>query len=304
MQRHHAARRRGPRSRARARGPAAGEDDALPERVGRVCGPCRRRRRGRVHAGSAPVRRCRGGRRQDRGDPFCEHPRNRRLVRGGEAGHAQDRGLAGACRNAGPRSGAACGLQVGGAVADRGSGGGRAALGGGAWRAVGRHGPRHRAHRRSGVARRAELSDLLGRARAGDRLAWRLQRRMDAAESDRPRPVHPVQRLHPCLPRAGDRFFLPDRPRSLQGASGLRRRVRRGQRHRLRAPRHEARRALRSRARLEPRARVADARAAAGLSRSRRRPGGAGAGGGRPRGDGRRVRKAQILQLQGGDLRA
>ena len=47
-----------------------------------------------------------------------------------------------------------------------------------------------------------------------------------------------------------------------------------------------------------------DAPAAAGLSRARRRSRRAGAGGGRARGDDRRIREAEILRVQGVDLRA
>ena len=87
-------------------------------------------------------------------------------------------------------------------------------------------------------------------------LARRVRRRMGAGESDRSRPLHALQRVHPRLPRAGDRLELPDRSRPLPRPSPVRRRLRRDRRDRFR-PRSDARaqRALRPRARSAARRR-------------------------------------------------
>ena len=122
-------------------------------------------------------------------------------------------------------------------------------------------------------------------------------------QSDRPRPLHALQRLRQGLPRERDRLELPDRPRSLQEPPRVRGRLRRDGGDRLRARRPQAQRAVRPRAR--PAAHPGDpaAPAAAGLPRPGRRRGGPGAGGGGTDRDGRRIREAQVLQLQGVDLR-
>ena len=105
--------------------------------------------------------------------------------------------------------------------------------------------------------------------------------------------------------RAGDRLELPDRPRPLQATSQVRRRVRRDRRDRLRA-----RTIARARA-LRPRPRPAAARRG---SRMHQPPQGYFApgadplaqaqGGRRARDADRRVREAEVLRLQGVDLRA
>ena len=66
-----------------------------------------------------------------------------------------------------------------------------------------------------------------GRLDADRRLARRVRSRVGAGKSDRPRPVHALQRLRARLSRGGDRLQLPDRPRALQGAPRVRGRVRR-----------------------------------------------------------------------------
>ena len=66
------------------------------------------------------------------------------------------------------------------------------------------------------------------------RLARRLRGRVGERQPDRPRPVHPLQRLRRRLPRRRDRLRLPGRPRRLQEPPRLRARVRRRRRDRLR----------------------------------------------------------------------
>ena len=60
-------------------------DDAVPEGARRVRRSARRRHGRRLHAGSAAVRRCRGGGRQDADDPLRQHPRDGRMVGRGAA---------------------------------------------------------------------------------------------------------------------------------------------------------------------------------------------------------------------------
>ena len=187
--------------------------------------------------------------------------------------------------------------------ADRRPDGRRAALGQGAVRTACGDGARDRPQHRRRIAVRAHVPGLLRHADATRRLAGRVRRRLDDRQSDRPRSLHALQRLRQGLPRARDRLELPDRPRSLQEPSRVRGRLRRDGGDRLRAQRPGAQRAVRPRAR--PAAHPGDpaAPAAAGLPRPGRRRGGAGAGGGGADRDGRRVREAQVLQLQGVDLR-
>ncbi len=114
-------------------------------------------------------------------------------------------------------------------------------------------------------------------------------------------------RCNACIracPGKGDRLELPDRPRPLPRPSPMRRRVRRGGRDRLRPARHAARRALRHRPRPARDAVDQAAPAAAGLFRARRRCGRAGQGRHGNRDADRRIREAEVLQLQGVDLRA
>ena len=127
-----------------------------------------------------------------------------------------------------------------------------------------------------------------------------------AGKPDRSRALHALQRLHQSLSRARDRLELPDRSRSLPRPSAVRRRLRRDRRDRLRRARDSrAQRALRSRARP---------RHATPYFRMHQppqgywRPGAIVAAQARPSTEiarrGRRVREAEILRLQGFDLRA
>ena len=78
-----------------------------------------------------------------------------------------------------------------------------------------------RAHdgRRAGrAAGGAPLSGLVGQGEVGQGLSGRVRGRLGAGQPDRPRSLHALQRLHPRLPGAGDRFLLPDRPGQVQVA--------------------------------------------------------------------------------------
>ena len=114
-----------------------------------------------------------------------------------------------------------------------------------------------------------------------------------------PRPVHALQRLHRRLPGRRDRLQLPDRPRHAARPPRLRRRLRRRRRDRLRARAADHGRDLRPRARPARAAGVRAPPVAAGLlPRRRRRRAQAvrrGAEAARVR---RRVREAEVLQLQ------
>ena len=219
---------------------------------------------------------------------------------------AQDRRAARAGGTARARAGAARGLSVRGPPADRRPGRGRAALGEARCRAqlavtvlvTGRAAGAELPAERDFPVYSGKLTKLAGWLGAFDV-------DVDAGKSDRPRPVHALQRLRPRLPRAGDRLQLPDRPRPLQGASQVRRRLRRDRRDRLRAA---------ATSRAASASTSCSTCSAAPHLRMHQPPQGylapgadaarAGAGGGRARGDGRRVREAEVLRLQGVDLRA
>ena len=216
LQRHHApvggAARRGARP---VRG-TRGADHALPEGAGNLRRRGRRRRRRRLHAGGAPVRRCRRGRRPHADDPLRQHPRDRRLVVRGVRRDPQDRRAAGAGRAARPGSGAGRELPVGGTDADRRTDGRGAALGQGACRTAAGHGPGDRAQHWRGAAGGAFVPGVFGHAGPARWLARGVRRELERRQPDRPRSVHPLQRVHQGLSRARDRLELPGRPRPLQ----------------------------------------------------------------------------------------
>ena len=105
--------------------------------------------------------------------------------------------------------------------------------------------PARRSTGRSASRARCEVSVLLTGGAAGEqpaersypvwsgkverhlRLARRLRGRVGAGQSDRPRPLHALQRLRARLPGGRDRLQLPDRPRQVQGAPRLRQGLRR-----------------------------------------------------------------------------
>ena len=160
------------------------------------------------------------------------------------------------------------------------------------------------ARRAPNCRRSARIPSFPARIASLDRLARRVRRAVDAGQPDRPRPVHALQRVRARVPGTGDRPELPGRPRPLPQSSRVRGGVRRRRRDRLRARGHGAQRTLRPRARPARHAARRAAPAAAGLLRARRRHAGAGQGGRRTRHAHRRVREAEVLQLQGVDLRA
>nr|WP_251676252.1 hypothetical protein [Sphaerotilus sp. FB-3] len=88
---------------------------------------------------------------------------------------------------------------------------------------------------------------------------------MVVRQPDRPRSLHPLQRLPGRLPRGRDRLQLPDRPVALRRPPRLRARLRRGGGDRLRARAAAHRRALRPDPRPARHARLQPAPAAAGL---------------------------------------
>ena len=127
-----------------------------------------------------------------------------------------------------------------------------------------------RRHRAAAAARRRRAAGARdgGPCRQPDqpaRLARRLRGELDQRQSDRPRPVHALQRLHRGLPRAGDRLQLPDRPREVHRAPALRARLRGRRRDRLRAPGAGRDRVVRPRARSRRDAADRAAPAAPGL---------------------------------------
>ena len=251
VQRHDAA-RRGALARAlELAGAPAGEDDALPEGARRVRRRCGGRRRRRLHAGGAAVRRRRGG---------GGHAQTIRFVNIRETG-----GWSAEARAATPKIAALlalAGLPEPGAGAARRPTGRRASLliVGPAeaalhWArcAVGaarRHRPRDGSRGRRRVAGRARRFRST-RARVAKLAGWLGAFDVDWTQEN-PIDLDLCTRCNACitrLPRAGDRLQLPDRPRPLQGASRVRRRLRRDGRDRLRAARRGAQRALRPRAR-------------------------------------------------------
>ena len=159
LQRDDAARCRGARARARAFRHARAEDDALPEGARRVRRSGGRRRRGRVHAGGAALRRYRGRGRQGADDPLREYPRDRRLVGRSARGHAEDRRAARSRGAARTGAGAARLVPFRGPPADHGAGRRGPPLGGRARSATRRDGGDHRSRngrrrcRQSGIIR-------------------------------------------------------------------------------------------------------------------------------------------------------
>ena len=304
MQRHDAARRRRARAGAGARRRSRRAHDAVPARAREIRRGRARRCRRRLHAGTKAPGGSRRRRRQRAIDPLREHPRDGRLVGAGARCHAEDRRAAGDGRAPGSRPGALGQLRVGRTIADRRSHGGGVALGRRAEGPAGSHGARHRPRDGQRTAGRTRVSRVFGRIEVAQRLAGRLRRRMVAGQPDRPRRLHALQRVHPRMPGTGDRLELPDRPRPLPRPPHLRRRVRRGGRDRLRPAGHAARRALRHRPRPARGAVDQAAPAAAGLFRAGRRRGRAGQGRHGNRDADRRIREAEVLQLQGVDLRA
>ena len=130
--------------------------------AGRCGGRCRRR----LHAGSAAVRRRRGGGRQDADDPVRQHPRNRRLVGRGQGRNAQDRRAARACRIARTGASAARRLSLRGPPPDRRSGRGVAAVGEARCPPTSASLSSSRAARAARASGAARLSRLLGPRRA------------------------------------------------------------------------------------------------------------------------------------------
>ena len=178
----------------------------------------RARRRGRrVHAGSAPVRRRRRGGRQGADDPLRQHPRDGGLVgRGARPRRRRSPRCWRWRRCPSPMPVPSVAYRSRRPAADRRPARRGAALGRGARRHARRHGAGHRAHGRRRAAGRARVSRST-RARSTRSTAGSARSsRMDAGQSDRPRSVHALQRLHQRLPRAGDRLELPDRSRPLQ----------------------------------------------------------------------------------------
>jgi len=72
----------------------------------------------------------------------------------------------------------------------------------------------------------AALSDVLRQAARGERISGRIRSRMGASQPDRPRDLHPLQRLHTRLSRTGDRLLVSDRSHEVQGAPAVRQGVR------------------------------------------------------------------------------
>ena len=206
-------------ARARPAGAAAGAHDALPEGARRLRRRRGGRRRRRLHAGGAAVRRRRGGGRHGRrrsASSTSARPAAGRPRRGGDA---EDRGAARGWRRCpSPSRCRSVALPVARAAADRRAGATRRCTGPSVLApqlavtvlATGRAvGARAAGRARLSRCSRAGSPALTGWLGAFD-VAWTQD------ESDRPRPVHALQRLHPRLPRAGDRLELPGRPRPLQ----------------------------------------------------------------------------------------
>jgi hypothetical protein len=155
--------------------------------------------------------------------------------------------------------------------------------------------------RRFGRAGAALPSDG-GAHRKPERLAGCIHPSVGPGQSHRPRLVHALQCLHQGVPRRRDRPRLPGRHGEVPLASRLRESVRRRRRDRFRAGRAIGNRHVRSRARPAGKPGVHAACAAARLfpCAERHRPFDAREAA-RSR---RRIRKAEVLRLQGQAVRA
>ena len=138
-----------------------------------------------------------------------------------------------------------------------------------------------------------------------DRLARRVRRRVVAGKSDRPRPLHALQRVHSRMSRSR-RSTGATRSTSTAAATTARASPRAARSARSTSTRRGRARAERFDLVLDLHATpwITHAPAAAGLFRARRRSGRAGQGRRGARDADRRVREAEVLQLQGVDLRA
>ena len=309
LQSHDAARRRGARPRARA---AGGADQSTRCCASASSRSLRQARRATSLVACTQEQRLLGDVAEEggtrAGDPLRQHPRDGRLVgRGRPWRRRRSRRCSRWRRCPTPTRCRASRYQSDGQLLDHRSARRRAVLGRGAAAsgcavtvlATGRTSRRARL-----PAERAYpvYTGTLDRAR---RLARRVRRRVDAGESDRSRPVHALQRVPARVPRAGDRRELPDRPRPLQGPPRLRRRVRRRPGDRLRARGHHALRDASTSCSTCTTSRVVRAApAAAGLFPPGRRRARAGQGRHRARHAHRRIREAEVLQLQGVAVRA
>ena len=310
VQRHDAARRGGARARARARRRARRAHDALPEGA-RARSPATPRatcvvactQEARLFGDVAEE----GG--QDADDPLRQHPRDRRLVGRSARRDAQDRRAARAGRRCPSREPVP-------RVAYRSEG--QLLIVGPADAAL------HWAEALSAAARASPCSSPAARPAPSCRrsatipvYSGTLDRALAAGSArsrsqwaqENPIDLDLCTRCNACMrrvSRAGDRL------RATRSTSTAARRIASA------SPR--AARSARSTSRARDVARAASASiscstcsatpqfahapAAAGLSRAGRRPGRAGAGGRRARGDDRRVREAEVLRVQGVDLRA
>ena len=245
-------------------------------------------------------RRRRGGR-QGADDPLRQHPRDRRLVGRGERRNAEDRRAARRRGDARARPGAARRLHVRRAAAHRRSRAtalkwAKALSAQLAVTVLATDATRQRRrHRAAGAAR---FPRVLRHAHRHRRLARRVRRRVDAGQSDRPRPVHALQRVHRVCPEhAIDWRYQIDLDRCRDhrqcvaacGAVGA-----------IDFDRSERARRERFDLVLDLRGTpwFAHAPAAAGLLRAGRRSARAGEGRRRARDAARRVREAEVLRYK------
>ena len=307
VQRHDAARRRDARARARPAGAAAGAHDALPEGA---CAPSPTTRRA---TSSSPARRRRGcsatsprradGRRRSASSTSARPAAGRPRRREATPKIAALLALAGLPE---PDPVPSVSLPVGGAAADRRAGGRRAALGEACSRRSSRSPCSSPAARPVRSCRpSAQLPGVLGRASPGSPAGWapstsrggRQIRSTSTFARAAMRASGPVPRMR----STGATRSISTAARPIAPAWPPAARPGRST-SRARTSRAASASTSCSTSRATPTLRMHQP--PQGYLAPGRRPGRAGAGGGCPRGDGRRVREAEVLHLQGVDLRA